>query len=218
MTDESLNQILDKINQSSYDNDNYALRSVDKNIDIININDTLCIDQNNQDFYDFILIKNIDAESNIKYIGIVFDMINDLHFYIISNFRGRGYLQESMNSSILPFLSCYKARTKQRLSFQETKIKEYFINQFNFISTGNYEAEKDLNSDDIKLYDGKNEKSIQLTDELKDKMKNNLNDAILKVRMINRQINYTKHNTFIYDKHYLNDVYWDIKDDISYID
>ena len=215
MTNESLNQILTKVNQLFYSAENYALRSVDNNIDVININATECIDKNKQEFYDLILIKNNDTKSDIKYVGIVLDMIDDLHFYILPDFRGEGYLQASLNTSILPFLSFYKERVTQRLSFKDIKIKEYFIRQFDFKSTGDYEVEKNLNSNDVKLYDPKNEKSIELSDNLKDKMINYLTDAILKIRMLNRQINYTRYDTFDYEKSYLNDLYLEIKDDIT---
>jgi hypothetical protein len=207
--------ILDNISQLFYKNEDFALRSVDNNIDIININDTVCIDKNSQEFYDFILIKNLDDKSHLKYIGIILDMIDDLHFYIIPNFRGKNYLHRLINTSILPFLSCYKNRKKQRLSFEDVKVKNYFIKEFNFKSIGKLEVEKDLDSDDIELYNGKDERSILLTDELKEEMKNNLNDAILKIRMLDRQLSYTNYDTFDYDKNYLNDIYEKIKDEIS---
>jgi len=214
MTNAILDKILVNINQSFYNNENISLRSVDSHIDIININDDFCIDKNSQEFYDFILIKNKDTQSNIKYIGIILDMSSDLHFYIISDFRGQGYLQRIMCTSILPFLSFYKGRTKQVLTFEKLKIKEYFIKQFNFKSIDTLTVEKDLDSEDIKIYDTKKEKSIELTDELKEKMINNLNDGILKIRMIHRQLQYRKYNTFDDVKKYLYDEYWGIRNDI----
>ena len=42
--------------------------------------------------------------------------------------------------------------------YKQYVIKEYFINQFGFKSIGDYEAEKNLASDDVKLYDCANEK------------------------------------------------------------
>lgn len=215
MTNEMLNQILTNINQLVYKNEDYAIRSIDSNIDIVNINDKECIDQNSYEFYDFILIKNHDIKSTLKYVGIILDMITDLHFYILPNFRGKGYLQASLNTSILPFLSFYdEDRKVQRLSFKESQIKEYFINQFGFKSIGDYEAEKNLASDDVKLYDCANEKKMKLSNELKNEMMQNLIDALLKIKMIRRQLDYAKGDTCDCEKLYLNEVFGELKDHI----
>ena len=216
MTDKMLNQILTNINKLSYKNENYAIRSIDNYIDIININDQNCIDQNSYEFYDFILIKNHDMKSTLKYVGIILDMITDLHFYILPNFRGKGYLQASLNTSILPFLSFYDENRKvQRLSFKESQIKEYFINQFGFKSIGDYEVEKDFSSDDIKLYDCNNETKMKLSNKQRNEMMKNLIDALLKIKMMKRQLDYARDDTCDCKKFYLNKkVLWKLKDQI----
>ncbi len=211
MTNEKLNTILDNINHSFYKKENYSLKTIDENIDIININDIECIDTNHQKFRDFFLIKNDDSKSTEKYIGIVLDMVDDLHFFVLPKFRGKSYLKKTLDNSILPFLSRYKYRENQRLSFQNSELKEYFIKCFQFQSIGDKEVEKKLSDESVKPYTGGDGKEIISHEQIKQKMISNLNDAILKIKMLNIQT-----NSFDYDESYDDDLYWEIKDNITF--
>lgn len=211
-----MEKILFDINNSNYHIEDYALRIIDNYIDCININAPQCINLNINEFYDFILIKNKDEKHELKYVGIIYDMINDLHIFITPEFRGKQYLHSILNSSLFPFLSCYKDREKQRLSFENSKIKDYFIREFHFESIGKFEVEKNLNDDDVLCYQGRNEQSITLSDELKEKMVKNLKDAFLKIRMIHRQLEYSKYDNFDIEKGYLDELFWEIRDDIMW--
>lgn len=55
-----------------------------------------------------------------KYIGAVYDMIGDLHWYIEPRSRKKGYLGKALKEAILPHLS--RSRRKQRITIEKDMI------------------------------------------------------------------------------------------------
>jgi hypothetical protein len=99
-------------------------------VDLININATHCIELNLMNFYDFYLIKGVNTKD--KYVGIVFDMGDDLHILIDEKYRKQRYLHKTLVPTILPFIKNYKKKDLQYLSFESNIIKKYFIDEFGF--------------------------------------------------------------------------------------
>jgi hypothetical protein len=64
-------------------------------------------------------VKN---EANL-YIGAVFDMYYDLHWYIVPEYRKKGYLTAALRDSILPYLF-YEEREIQRITIEKDSIGE----------------------------------------------------------------------------------------------
>lgn len=215
MTNTTLEKIIDNVNQNKYMEIQYAIISIDKKVDLYNINEDNCIEQNGKNFYDFYLIKG--NNSSLKYVGIIFDMVGDLHIFIKEEFRGKGYLQNTLNTSILPFLAYYKNRDKQDLTFEDETIKQYFIDKLGFMDNGYLSATKYI-SDLSEDYEFKNESSINISERNKEDMEKLLNHAILAIRILKRKLDYQKHENFSSKDYFENDLYWHLKDDIQYDD
>lgn len=64
--------------------------------------------------YKFYFIKNQEG----VYVGAVYDMINDLHWYVLPAFRKKGILIKALTSFILPHL--FLSRQEQRISIDIT--------------------------------------------------------------------------------------------------
>lgn len=74
--------------------------------------------------YRFFFIKNELKE----YVGAVFDMYDDLHWYIVPKFRKKGYLSRALKEAILPYI--YEERETQKIS-----IDRYAIGMVNYINS-----------------------------------------------------------------------------------
>ena len=72
--------------------------------EILNIAQETC-------FESFFVIKNEYAEI----VGCVYDMKYDLHWLILRQFRGNGYLRSALRNAILPFIFKHLHRTKQTI-------------------------------------------------------------------------------------------------------
>lgn len=93
------------------------------------------------------LIKN-----EKEYVGMVLDMRDDLHWYILPNYRKMGYLTRSLSSAIIPYL--FKSRDSQRITISEDEIgRENYSNSrrvaelLGFQSTNSFKTEYQLNID-----------------------------------------------------------------------
>ncbi|MCV6607183.1 MAG: hypothetical protein OIF32_03130 [Campylobacterales bacterium] len=206
-----MNNILNKINKNELFS--YALRGINDKVDLINFNDEYGYEPNTMNFYDYFLLKNQFSESDQKYVGIILDMgYHDLHIYILENYRGKGYLQSTLNQTILPFLSYYKEREIQELTFNSIDVKRYMINEFGFIDTGELSVRKNLMDKDVVEYSEENEKAIDFTFTETEKLRKDLNETIYRLKMINRQLTFKKEDSFEYYDSNIDKVYWELKD------
>lgn len=77
--------------------------------------------------YRFFFIKN---ELN-QYVGAVFDMYSDLHWYIVPQSRKQGHLTKALKESILPYLF-NEERDRQRITIEKAAIgKKNYLNSKN---------------------------------------------------------------------------------------
>ncbi|HBW81570.1 MAG TPA: hypothetical protein DEF78_17465, partial [Sphingobacterium sp.] len=111
---ENLQEILDDANTG--ESASIHRRELKKNVDIAKV--WLEKTKNGVQFDPLpcFFIKNDDG----LYVGIVYDMIYDLHWYISPNFRKRGLLTKSMREIILPYLS--QTREKQSISIDSSQL------------------------------------------------------------------------------------------------
>ena len=93
--DKQLSEKISKANNNSLNNKEYETLSsnVDYFVETIQYKDYF----ENSKFY---FIKN----AKNKYVGIVQDGGNDLHWYILPHHRGNGYLTNALRETILPHL------------------------------------------------------------------------------------------------------------------
>jgi len=101
--------------------------------------------------YQFYFIKN---ESN-KYIGAVLDMYRDLHWYMMPNYRKKGYLTKALQGAILPYIF-YDDREVQRITIEEASIgEENYLNSkrvainLGFKAVNHLEMEFELKKNDF---------------------------------------------------------------------
>jgi len=214
MTNETLNQILNNINNEIYKEIDYAIRSISSDVDLININAINCIELNFNNFYDFYLLKGNNTKD--KYIGIILDMENDLHILINKEYRGHKYLQKTLIPTILPFIAYYKERSIQYLTFESSKVEEYFIKEFGFKKTDTLRKLYISLEDMIEVYKSEFESTINMSEDIEEKLISELDNAILTLRMIERKLELQKNNTFFSENNYLSDVYCDLKDRIRF--
>ncbi|AZA88555.1 hypothetical protein EG349_18155 [Chryseobacterium shandongense] len=120
MTNESLQSLLEKLNRNDASSSLIYLRSLSSNVDFAKIwldKPKLTDSVTNSDGPDnFYLIKNSE---NI-FVAIVFDMKRDLHWFVLQNYRGMGYLTEAMKDIIIPHL--FLSRDEQRITIRENEI------------------------------------------------------------------------------------------------
>lgn len=91
----------------------------------------------------------IRNQQNI-YIGAVWDMATDLHWYVVPGYRKQGYLTRSLKESILPYLFV-EGREIQRITIEKNSIGEKnYLNSkkvatnLGFISKNSCETEFEL--------------------------------------------------------------------------
>jgi hypothetical protein len=87
----------------------------------------------------FYFIKNGEG----FYVGAILDMHNDLHAAVKKEHRGSNHLYNALNEVIFPELFQNKRGT-QRVTFENSKVAEYFVRRFGFKMTAPLAAEKDL--------------------------------------------------------------------------
>ncbi|MCG3711552.1 hypothetical protein L5F64_00320 [Aliarcobacter butzleri] len=221
MTNKTLNEILNNINHNIYKDTQYAIYYINNDVDLININATNCIELNLMNFYDFYLIKGNNTED--IYVGIVFDMCDDLHILISEKYRGQKYLHKTLIPTILPFIEDYKDRNTQYLSFNDIKVKEYFINEFGFKECTNsekvYISLVDMTSnhqiENISPYSISTE--FKEDNEIKEALVKELDNAVLKLKIIKQKLKFQKHNNF-YDEpdNHLSQICTNLRDEIKF--
>lgn len=213
MREARLEEILNNINNGLYQEKKFAIKSIHHQVDLININTQDCINLNRREFYDFYLIKGIDTKD--KYVGIIYDMDDDLHIVITKEYRGQGYLKDTLCKAILPFMYRWRNKKEQELTFEHEKVRNYFIEELGFISHGPKRAYiylKELSN----KYEEEDLAVIKITKDAKDELVEELNEAILRLRMINRKIFFQKYNEVLEEEVFQGDLYRNIKDEIVY--
>lgn len=120
MTNESLQSLLSRLNNNDKTSGLICLRPLNTNVDFAKIwidepkpTDSVTNSDGPDNFY---LVKN---NENI-FVAIVFDMKRDLHWFVLPDYRGMGYLTEAMKHSIIPHL--FFSREEQRITIKENEI------------------------------------------------------------------------------------------------
>lgn len=120
MTSESLQLLLDRLNQNETSSFLMFSKSLSSSVDFAKIWIEKPKVTDNVSSYDgpdyFYLIKN---DQNI-FVAVVFDMRRDLHWYVHSGYRGKGYLTKAMRATIIPHL--FLSRSEQRITIKEDEI------------------------------------------------------------------------------------------------
>lgn len=124
MTNEVIHKLIIDLNCNNL-KFKFSKHSISQNVDFakIWIDDFEETKNEYQDYapYIFFLIK----DNYEKYVGAVLDMKNDLHWYILPEDRGNGYLTKNLANAILPFIS--QSRMEQRITINLWNIgKESF--------------------------------------------------------------------------------------------
>lgn len=119
MTNNNIKALIDKLNRNK-SNDSIHLRPISKNVEFAKVwvdmpkpTDEITYPDGPLNFY---FIKN----ENSTYIGSVLDMEQDLHWYILQEYRGNGYLTKAMKNVIIPHL--LQKRNEQKITIDETLI------------------------------------------------------------------------------------------------
>lgn len=116
MTDKNLQEILDDVNKG--ESASIHKRQLKKNVDIAKVWLEKAKNGVQFDPLSCFLIKNDDG----LFVGIVYDMIYDLHWYILPDYRKKGILTKAMREIILPFLS--QSREKQMISIDSSQLMD----------------------------------------------------------------------------------------------
>ena len=139
MTNENIEDIIDSLNRKDT-NDLVFASDLSQAVDISKVWTSLPEGNiGNESSYLFYLVKNIEG----IYVAAVLDMENDLHVFVKSDHRKKGYLSRAMNEVILPHLF-QEGRKSQRITFENPIIGEYVTRNWGFTITGEGVAEKDL--------------------------------------------------------------------------
>lgn len=129
MTEKEIRKYIDRLNNGK-GQESIFTRPISKTVDISKVwfeqpkkTDSII---GNFSSYRFFFIKNTFG----KYVGAIFDMYSDLHWYIIPKYRKNGHLTKALKESVLPYLF-EEEREKQRITIQEGIGKENYLNSKN---------------------------------------------------------------------------------------
>ena len=80
-----------------------------------------------------------------SYVGIVYDMVDDLHYLVKEHERHKGHMSTALRDVIFPDLYYSKGRRLQRASFQNETGRHHLLDVMGFelISEHNYDHDKD---------------------------------------------------------------------------
>src|SRR5690606_7871749 len=126
MTDEALHELLENLNSNNNSNLIHS-KPLTRDVTFAKVwlkKPSLSSRPSNKNGPDlFYFIKD---ENNV-FIGAVFDMEYDLHWYVKPEKRKRGYLIRNMKETILPHI--FSKRSEQHITIEKDRIgKENFIN------------------------------------------------------------------------------------------
>jgi RimJ/RimL family protein N-acetyltransferase len=118
---ETLNSLIESLNKNQYQEDIF-LKSLSDDVDFAFV----WVDENlnklKKSFhpYKMYFIKN----KKKQYVGAVLDMggDNDLHWFVVTKYRKRGYLTNALINTILPHL--FLDRKEQKISIDKSQLSE----------------------------------------------------------------------------------------------
>lgn len=120
MTNKSLQSLLSRLNNNDKTSGLIYLRPLKANVDFAKVwihepklTDSITNSDGPDNFY---LVKN---NENI-FVAIVFDMKRDLHWFVLPDYRGMGYLTKALKQTIIPHL--FLSRGEQRITIKENEI------------------------------------------------------------------------------------------------
>lgn len=154
MTEKEIRKYINRLNAGKA-NESIFTRKISPNVYVAKVRpeQTKITDNivGNFSSYRFFFIKD---ESD-KYIGAVLDMYRDLHWYMMPNYRKKGYLTKALQGSILPYIF-YDDREVQRITIEEASIgEENYLNSkrvatnLGFKAVLNSDQEFELNKSDF---------------------------------------------------------------------
>lgn len=125
MTNESLQSLLEGLNENNQISSLIYRRPLSSNVDFAKIwddipklTDSVTSSDGPDNFY---LIKNAE---NV-FVAIVYDMVRDLHWFVLPEYRGMGHLTNSLKQTIIPHL--FLMREEQRITINEAEMdKDHF--------------------------------------------------------------------------------------------
>jgi hypothetical protein len=123
-----------------------------------------------------------------KYIGAVYDMGHDLHWYIQKSYRKKGYLTKAMNDIILPFLFNYKSLSTLNITINKNDISsESYEASVRVAKSLGFKSENSLNYilADVDIYnDSVVEKNIDITSQRENEIKEDMLFMYKKTQML----------------------------------
>lgn len=139
MTDENIERLIDALNAHEM-SDRIYLATLSQKVEYAKvwINDPNG-SPGDETPYTFYFIKN---DAGI-YVAAVLDMVNDVHFFVKNEHRGKGDLEKAMVDVVFPKLF-QDGRTIQNATFRNSRVGAYCVRKFGFTMTGDLTAEKDL--------------------------------------------------------------------------
>lgn len=145
MTEQNLRTLVNRLNNGTA-KDLIFLRPISDSVDFANVwYAKPSLEDGVSDFgpIKFYFIR----DSKDKYVGVVEDRTDDLHWFILSGHRGKGLMKEALQSTILPHL--FLDRDEQRITIQQTAIgqKNYLASQNLALNLGFKKTKDDLVSE-----------------------------------------------------------------------
>jgi len=120
MTDEYLNNLINTLNIKQR-KEHIFIQRLDRNVDLAKVfTDRLHI-TDNLNTHDLIADIFYCIKSDNQYIGIVYDMNKDLHWFVKKEYRGNGYLTKALKSCIFPHIF-QNGREEQRITINKNEI------------------------------------------------------------------------------------------------
>ncbi|MDW7695863.1 GNAT family N-acetyltransferase [Flammeovirgaceae bacterium SG7u.111] len=109
MKDEEIEKYIDLLNKKTYA-ETIFIRQISEFVDVAKVWDSFPevtdLVNNESPSMDFFFIRNERG----SYIGAVYVMMNDLHWYIQQAFRKKGYLTKALKKAIIPYLFDVKCK------------------------------------------------------------------------------------------------------------
>lgn len=121
MTDKSLNKLLDTLNKGLR-KEHVFIRKLNETVDFVKVFNDNPKMNDRISYYDIIPDTFYCIKENDQYVGIVYDMNSDLHWYMKKEHRGNGHLTKALKETILPFI--FRNRDEQRITISRYEIGE----------------------------------------------------------------------------------------------
>lgn len=124
MTDKSLDKLINTLNRGQR-KEHVFIRKLTDTVDLVKVFKDNPFIYDSINFNDLIPDTFYCIKNNNQYVGIVYDMCSDLHWFVKKEHRGNGYLTNALKQIILPFI--LQERDEQRIT-----ISLYGIGRQNF--------------------------------------------------------------------------------------